>query len=62
MSLDPRAVATNGLVVSPRLVAVNGLWPLPSPVNPPSGGGGSRIRKSAPRKPHKDDDVLIFLL
>ena len=58
--LDPRAVATQGLAISPRLAAVNGLWPLP---RPNQDVGALRLPRKLPqRKPHKDDDVLIFLL
>jgi hypothetical protein len=61
--LDPRAVATQGLSITPRLVAVNGLWFPPQP-EPDAGSGGGIVRQTrkTPRKPHKDDDVLIFLL
>jgi hypothetical protein len=60
--LDPRAVATQGLAITPRLVAVNGLWFPPQP-NPDQGSGSLRLPRKLPqRKPHKDDDVLIFLL
>lgn len=57
MSVDPRAVATQGLGFAPRLVAVQGLCPAQTrPLGP-----RPRIRRE--RKRHdRDDDVLIFLL
>lgn len=58
MNLDPRAVALQGLGFNPKFVALQGLvlQDEQTPTAP------RRSRPIKVRKPHKDDDVLLFIL
>lgn len=61
-ALEPRSVALQGFGFVPRLVAVQGLWPTATEPEPPQEqtlGGGQRLAR---RKPHRDEDVLLFIL
>lgn len=58
MSIDRRAIATQGLGFSPRMVAVQGLYPTQAttPLGP-----RPRMRRK-PKRHDRDDDALLFLL
>lgn len=61
MSLDPKAIAQQGLGFGPRLIAVQGLWRVEPrvPVEPPFVHRSSQRKK---RRRDSDDDVLLFIL
>ena len=58
MSLNPRAIATQGLGFSSRLVAVQGLWPV---ADSAVGGGGFRQRQRVAWRTNDDDEVLLLI-
>jgi hypothetical protein len=59
MSLNPRAIATQGLGFSTRHVAVQGLWPVSTP-DVPTGGGGRKTPR-APTRFNDDDEIMLLI-
>lgn len=60
--LDPFGVAVQGVGFDPRIAAVQGLWLFEEDEPAPPSSFPSRRRSPTKKRPHPDDDVLIFLL
>jgi hypothetical protein len=61
MSLDPKAIALQGLGFLTRLVALQGLWP-DEDIPPEPYVNRIPMAHYVPKRPDNDDDVLLFLL